>query len=186
MSDEGEIPTLPHYVRPGLRMVFVGYNPGIESARAGHYYAFGGNVFWRQLNASGLVSREVGPLDDALLMGEEGIGFTDMCPRPTIRAEELRVAELREGARKLRRELAQNAPRYAVFSGKGIYWLFLRHALSVQGSAMRPNGAQPERLTESCPTISYVIPSSSGLASKWHAERLELLKALAHELRASD
>ena len=185
MKEEAEVPTLPHYVRPGLRVVFVGYNPGLESARAGHYYAFNGNVFWRQLNASGLVLREASHLDDGRLMNEEGIGFTDMCPRPTARAEELRVAELREGARRLRRELTEAAPRYAVFSGKGIYWLFLRHALGVERRTMRPNGAQPERLAESCQTIPYVVPSSSGLASKWHAERLELLKVLAHDLRAN-
>ncbi len=31
--------TLPHYLRPGLRAVFIGYNPSHYSAEAGHYYA---------------------------------------------------------------------------------------------------------------------------------------------------
>ena len=46
--------TLPHYLRPGLRVAFVGHNPAIYSAEAGHYYARPGNVFWRQLSASGI------------------------------------------------------------------------------------------------------------------------------------
>jgi TDG/mug DNA glycosylase family protein len=65
-SETADLPTLPHYLQPGLRMVFIGYNPGIESARAGHYYARPGNAFWKQLSASGLVARTVGPSDDAL------------------------------------------------------------------------------------------------------------------------
>src|SRR3990172_2653725 len=88
-SEIEDLPTLPHYLRPGLRLVFIGYNPGIDSARAGHYYARPGNVFWKQLGESGIVARTVGPADDVLLMDEAGIGFTDLCTRPTVRAEHL-------------------------------------------------------------------------------------------------
>ncbi|OAI40845.1 hypothetical protein AYO38_05020 [bacterium SCGC AG-212-C10] len=184
-------PTLPHYLRPGLRIVFVGYNPAIYSAAAGHYYARPGNVFWRQLNASGLLTRVCGPEDDAMLMDEAGIGFTDLCPRPTVRAEELTTAEIAEGAARLYRELIESAPRYAVFSGKGIYQHFARHALGVPAAALagRPYGAQPERLSRdgtppaASGTVPYVVPSSSGLASKWHAERQTFLAVLAELLR---
>ena len=178
MSTPQALETLPHHVRPGLRLIFIGYNPGLESARQGHYYAFRGNVFWRQLNQSGLVSREVTPLDDGLLMDESWIGFTDLCCRPTAKASELTKLELSEGANRLLTELDVNQPIYAVFSGKGIYEVFAKSALGVPSKDLRgrPCGAQPERIGA---TIPYVIPSSSGLASKWHAERLVLLKALA-------
>jgi mismatch-specific thymine-DNA glycosylase len=173
--------TLPHYLRPGLRMVFVGYNPAIYSAEAGHYYARPGNPFWRQLIASGLVGRPVGPEDDAKLMEEAGIGFTDLCPRPTVRASELSAVEVREGARRLRSELLGNQPAVAVFSGRGIFQLFGRYALALKSSdlAARPYGRQPELVGA---TVVWVIPSSSGLASKWHGERLALLERLANEL----
>ena len=59
-SEPVPVRTLPHYLRPGLRMVFIGYNPAIYSAEHGHYYARPGNMFWRQLSASGLAGREVG------------------------------------------------------------------------------------------------------------------------------
>ncbi len=176
MSDP--LPSLPHHLRPGIRIVFIGYNPGLESARQGHYYAFHGNVFWRQLSASGLVSRQVTHLDDATLLDEADIGFTDLCCRPTARASELTPAEITEGANRLRNELLENQPAYAVFSGRGIYQHFGRLVLGLttKDLAARPNGPQPERIGA---TIPYVIPSSSGLASKWHAERLALLRGLS-------
>ncbi len=176
-------PTLPHYVRPGLRIIFVGYNPGLESARRGHYYAFNGNAFWRQLNASGLVPRPVSSEDDGALMDLAGIGFTDLCPRPSVRASELTAEELRVGALRLWAELREAEPRVAVFSGKGIYSHFGHHAFGLGRAvlARREDGPQPERLGR---TVPWVIPSSSGLASRWHVRRLELLRELARELIA--
>ncbi|MBI5949251.1 MAG: mismatch-specific DNA-glycosylase [Chloroflexi bacterium] len=170
--------TLPHYLEPGLLLVFVGYNPAIYSAEAGHYYARGGNAFWRQLSASGLVGRNVGPEDDARLTAEAGIGFVDLCCRPTVRASELSRAEIVEGSIRLLGELLEHQPRFAVFSGRGIYQLFGRHALGLAAGdlAARAYGEQPERIGE---TVPFVIPSSSGLASKWHRERLALLQSLA-------
>jgi G:T/U-mismatch repair DNA glycosylase len=46
----------------------------------------------------------------------------------------------------------------------------------VRELAGRPYGEQSERIGETTP---WVIPSSSGLASKWHRERLEWLYRLA-------
>jgi TDG/mug DNA glycosylase family protein len=178
-DQQSAIKTLPHYLRPGLRIVFIGYNPAIYSAQAGHYYARPGNVFWKQLSASGLAGRTVTCIDDALLMDEAGIGFTDLCPRPTVRAEELSTAEIREGATRLHAELVEHQPRIACFSGRGIYQHFGRHALglSPRELAARPYGPQPELIG---PTVPWVIPSSSGLASRWHKERLEWLSRLAN------
>ncbi len=172
------VETLPHYLRPGLRTLFIGYNPAVYSAEAGHYYARPGNTFWRQLSASGLAGRTVGPEDDALLMDEAGIGFVDLCCRPTVRASELRRDEIVEGSLRLLGELLEHQPRFAVFSGRGIYRHFGRHALGLSGAVpgARPWGEQPERIGE---TVPFVIPSSSGLASKWHRQRLELLQSLA-------
>jgi len=173
-----DLATLPHYLRPGLRILFIGYNPAVYSAEAGHYYARSANVFWKQLNESGLLARPAGPEDDATLMDEAGIGFVDLCPRPTVRADELTAEEIAEGARRLLDQLQANQPAYAVFSGRGIYVHFARHALGLPRAALarRPDGVQPERIGS---TIPYVVPSSSGLASRWHGERLALLRDLA-------
>jgi len=173
--------SLPHYLKPGLRLVCIGYNPSIYSAEAGHYYARPGNMFWKQFSACGIAGRPVGPADDVLLMGEAGIGFTDLCRRPTVRAAELTRAEIIEGSLRLYAELMEYQPQVALFSGRGIYQLFGRHALGLGtvDLASRPWGEQPERLGSTTP---WVIPSSSGLASKWHRERLEWLHKLAAAL----
>ena len=183
MSDARQYdgPTLPHYLQPGLRAVIIGNNPAIFSAEAGHYYARPGNVFWRHLSASGIAGREVGPADDVRLLDEAGIGFCDLCCRPTVRADELTEDEIREGSMRLLADLQTMSPVYAVFSSRGIYQQFGHHALGLPAASLskRAYGAQPERIVGvGGETIPYVIPSSSGLASKWHRERLELL----HEL----
>jgi TDG/mug DNA glycosylase family protein len=172
------LPTLPHLLEPGLSLVFIGYNPAIYSAEAGHYYARPGNMFWRQLSESGMAGRSVGPEDDRVLPEEAGIGFTDLCCRPTVRAEHLTRDEIIEGAQRLHAELLEFQPRFACFSGRGIYQMFGRHALGLASAdlARRQYGEQPERIGE---TVPWVVPSSSGLASKWHRERLDWLKKLA-------
>ena len=116
-------------------------------------------------------------------MDEAGIGFVDLCPRPTVRADELTTAELAEGSRRLLRDLEANQPGFAVFSGRAIYVHFAHHGLGLARGALtrRPDGPQPERVGT---TIPYVVPSSSGLASRWHAERLALLRKLASLLAA--
>lgn len=175
--------SLPHLLQPGLRLVFIGYNPAIYSAQAGHYYARPGNRFWVHLSQSGIVDRPVGPPDDHLLPAQAGIGFTDLCCRPTVRAEHLTPAEIRAGALRLHRELLEYQPLVACFSGRGIYQHYARHALGLAPSqlARRPYGEQPERIGQ---TRAWVIPSSSGLAAKWHPLRLEWLHRLRHALEA--
>ncbi len=168
-------------MRAGLRIVFIGYNPGIESGRAGHYYAFRGNVFWRQLNESGLVGRPVGFADDSLLGDESGIGFTDLCRRPTARAGELTKEELAEGALRLHAELGLYQPGIAVFCGRGVYDIYAKLALQFPRERLRERnwGAQVERIGS---TRAWVIPNSSGLASGLHVLRLQLLRDLAEGL----
>lgn len=185
-SRAGETRGLPLLLRPGLRVVFIGYNPGLESARRGHYYAHGGNAFWRHLNASGLVPRPVGCEDDRGLLELAGIGFTDLCRRPTLRASELAPGERREGALRLLQELEAAAPAVAAFGGRQLYAWFLQHALGAAPSEVehRPWGRQPERLAGGA-TTPWLLPSSSGL-SRWHGERLRLLRDLAAEVGEVD
>ena len=93
-------------LRPGLELVFCGYNPSLTSGLSGHHYAHPGNRFWRVLSASGITDRQYEPHDDETLL-ELGIGLTNLCSRPTRRADELTREEIRSGALALRQELGQ-------------------------------------------------------------------------------
>jgi len=42
-------------IRPGVRVLFVGINPGVRSALTGHHFAGYSNRFWKLLHQSGLV-----------------------------------------------------------------------------------------------------------------------------------
>lgn len=176
-------PTLPHYLRHGLRAVFVGYNPGLDSARAGHYYARPANRFWAHLSQSGLVPRPVSAVDDACLMDLAGIGLVDLCPRPTLRASELTAQELADGAARLAAQLREAEPAATVLNGRRLFEVFLTHGLGLTLSGRAPFqwGQQPIP-PGSLSGALWVIPSSSGLASRWHALRLRLLGDIAQML----
>ncbi len=96
-----DLPPLPDYLRPGLPLLFVGYNPGETSARLGHYYAFAHNLFWPALYESGLVPAPLTFVDDYRLP-EFGIGITDLAKRPSRAAGDLPTSEFRSGREALR------------------------------------------------------------------------------------
>jgi TDG/mug DNA glycosylase family protein len=112
--------SLPDYLQPGLRVVFVGFNPGARSAAVGHYYAGPGNAFWPLLYASGLLPAPLTYAEDYRVL-EFGIGLTDLVKRPTRSSSDLSLAEARAGAAVLQHKLLTYAPRTVCFNGKGVY-----------------------------------------------------------------
>ena len=60
-------------LKPGLELVFCGYNPSLASGRSGYHYAHPGNRFWRVLFAAGITGGLYRPEEDARLL-EAGIG----------------------------------------------------------------------------------------------------------------
>ena len=52
---------IPDLLRPGLALVFCGYNPSLRSGATGHNYAHPGNRFWRVLHAAGISDRLYAP-----------------------------------------------------------------------------------------------------------------------------
>lgn len=140
---------LPDYLRPGLPLMFVGYNPGETSARLGHYYAFAHNVFWPALYLSGLVTEPLTFLDDHRLP-EFGIAITDLAKRPSRAASDLPASEFRLGREALRRKIARVRPRVVAFNGKGVYEMFTGKPCKL--------GLQAETV---CGARVFVLPSTS-------------------------
>ncbi|MEO8681763.1 MAG: mismatch-specific DNA-glycosylase, partial [Vicinamibacterales bacterium] len=76
------LPPLRDRIKPGVRVLFVGINPGIRSSQTGHHFAGFSNRFWRLLFESGLVPEAITFEDDDRLP-EFGFGITNIVPRPT-------------------------------------------------------------------------------------------------------
>src|SRR5262245_59543605 len=103
------LPPLRDRVRPPVRVLFVGINPGIRSAETGHHFAGYSNRFWKLLFESKLVSEPIGHLEDARLP-EWGLGITNLIPRATPGIDTLRPDEYVAGARALRRKVQRWRP----------------------------------------------------------------------------
>src|SRR4028119_2108666 len=140
-------------LRPGLKLAFCGYNPSLTSGRSGNHYAHPGNRFWRVLSASGVTDRLYEPQEDETLLGL-GIGFTNLCSRPTRRADELTREEIRAGALTLRQKLEQFRPRVVAYTGIGVYRWF--RATSKVFWGVQDNPAVPA-------VTDGGVPSPSGL-----------------------
>ena len=89
-------------IRPGVRVLFVGINPGIRSALTGHHFAGFSNRFWKLLHESGLVPEPIGYEDDERLP-EWGYGITNIVPRATPGIDTLTKGEYVAGRARLRR-----------------------------------------------------------------------------------
>jgi double-stranded uracil-DNA glycosylase len=143
----------PDLLRPGLKLVFCGYNPSLRSGQSGHHYAHPGNRFWRILVAAGLTDRLYAPAEDERLLAM-GIGFTNLVARPTRRADELEPGEIRAGAEALAHKLAEFRPGAVAYTGSGVYRWF-RRLKDV------PWGLQQSSAMAG--VVDVVVPSPSGL-----------------------
>lgn len=151
-----------------LRLVFCGYNPSLRSAAVSHHYAHPGNRFWRVLYDAGITERLHAPEEDETLL-ERGIGFTNLCPRPTRRADELSRVEIRAGAGTLRAKLERFRPAAVAYTGIGVYRWF--RATSKPGWGVQPEPAVPG-------VVDVVVPSPSGLNRMRFEELVEHYRVL--------
>src|ERR1051325_9216316 len=103
-------------VAPGLKVLFVGINPGLYSAATGHHFARPGNRFWPALHRSGFTERQLHPSEQSLLPAA-GLGITNVVARATARADELSPAELVEGGLILHDLVATWRPRFLAVLG---------------------------------------------------------------------
>ena len=161
-------------LKPGLKLVFCGYNPSLTSGRSGHHYAHPGNRFWRVLHASGITDRLYRPEEDEALPDALGIGFTNLCPRPTRRADELSREEIKAGAAELRQKLEGLRPRIVGYAGIGVYRWF-RSTTKISW------GVQDEPAVPGVTDV--VLPSPSGLNRMSFEDLVEHYRALVPLLK---
>jgi TDG/mug DNA glycosylase family protein len=166
-------------IKPGVRVLLVGINPGVTSALTGHHFAGPTNRFWRLLYESGIVPEPVTHEDDVRLP-QWGLGMTNLVARPSPGIDVLKPSEYVEGWRILEQKIARFRPEIVAFVGVTMYralWRVLGHTdapdikpgfqkASVHGARM------------------FVLPNPSGRNANFsYAEMLQAFRSLRRAQR---
>ena len=170
--------TVGDLVGPGLKLLFVGINPGLWTAATQTHFAHPGNRFYPALLEAGVIER---PIDRGVGMTEDdrdymvgrGIGITNVVARATAKASELTTQELVEGGALLERFIREHQPKVVAVAGITAY----RSAFKQRNATM---GLQPEPLAGA---ELWVVPNPSGLNA--HETTSTLASAYAAPARAA-
>ena len=163
MRSYTEYPPLRDRIRPGVRVLFVGINPGVRSALTGHHFAGFSNRFWKLLYDSRLVPEPITYEDDDRLP-EFGYGITNICARATPGIDTLEPHEYIAGRIKLRRKIARYRPMIVAMVGVTVF----RAMFPERKDAVRL-GPQPERIDQS---EVFVLPNPSGRNANFTYEEM--------------
>jgi double-stranded uracil-DNA glycosylase len=167
---------LKDQIQPGVRVLFVGINPGVRSAQTGHHFAGFSNRFWKLLFESGLVPEPLTWEDDVRLP-DFGFGITNLVARPSPGIDDLQPAEYVAGWQILERKLRKYRPEVLALVGVTLYRAILPLIAPGQRAPARiPLGLQAVVVHGS---RLFVLPNPSGRNANFsYAEMLEAFKAL--------
>lgn len=151
-------------VGPGLKLLFVGINPGLWTAAVNTHFSHPGNRFYPALAKAGITGYEISRTEgmsesDRAHMIGRGIGITNLVAHATVKASELSRDELREGGRHLLEFVAEHRPEVVAIAGITAY----RDAFDQKKAAP---GRQPDTLegtAEWSGAALWVVPNPSGL-----------------------
>lgn len=179
-------PPLKDRIAPGVRVLFVGINPGVRSALTGHHFAGFSNRFWRLLFDSGLVPEPICFKDDDRLP-DWGYGITNIVPRATPGMTDLTHEEYAAGAAVLWRKIRKHRPPIVALVGVTV-WRALLEAVGVPRARTLPVSLGPQPRTaidEVAPsvlpqeTLLFVLPNPSGRNANYsYEEMLAAFRAL--------
>lgn len=161
--------TVADLVKPGLRVLFSGINPGLYTAATGHHFARPGNRFWPALHLAGFTPRQLHAWEERELL-DYGLGITNVVARTTATAAELTPADYATGGVRLRKLVARYKPTVLAVLGVGAY----RTAFATPAASI---GLQPGTIGRSA---LWVLPNPSGLNANY---QLPDLARLFRELR---
>ena len=133
-STYAHLSLLPDAIAPNLLVLFVGLNPGVETARSGHAYAHPSNLFWKLMYSSGVLPEQCAPDEDRSLPARFRLGLTNIVSRPSRNGGELKAAELDAGVAVLEDKARRWRPEVMCMVGKGIWDSVVR----VRARAGRP------------------------------------------------
>jgi double-stranded uracil-DNA glycosylase len=165
-------------IAPGVRVLFVGINPGVRSAETGHHFAGFSNRFWKLLHDARLVPDAITYEDDDRLP-EWGYGITNIVPRATAGMDDLRPEEYRAGARTLLQKIRRYRPEVVALVGVTV-WRALLAASGESAARTRPValGFQPAAALgtggQALPAATrlIVLPNPSGRNANYSYQQM--------------
>jgi TDG/mug DNA glycosylase family protein len=164
--------SVPDLVGPGLKLLFVGINPGLWTAATQTHFAHPGNRFYPALRLAGIVDRDLDrgrPMtdQDREYLMSRGIGITNLVNRATARASELTPVELTTGRVRLEEFVNRHHPMVIAIAGVTAYRVAFTRPKAKEGEQPEPLGA----------ARVWVVPNPSGLNA--HATIASLAEAYA-------
>jgi len=165
------LPPLRDRIRPGVRVLFVGINPGVRSALTGHHFAGYSNRFWKLLFDARLVPEPITYADDDRLP-DWGFGITNIVARATPGIDTLTTAEYVDGRQRLARKIRRYHPPIVALVGVTVF-----RAMFPDRKGRVTLGRQPETIGDA---IVYVLPNPSGRNANYsYGEMLHAFRGLA-------
>jgi TDG/mug DNA glycosylase family protein len=169
------LPPLRDVIRPPVRLLLIGINPGVRSSQLGHHFAGPSNRFWKLLYDSRLVPEPIGFADD-IRLPEWGIGITNLIPRPTPGIDTLKPAEYIGGAVTLRKKIRRVKPEVVAFVGVTLF----RSVFGRKAGQPVALGPQEERFEGA---RVFVLPNPSGRNANFtYDEMLQAFTRLRRDL----
>lgn len=120
-STYAHLPLLPDTLAENLLVLFVGLNPGIQTARTGHAYAHPSNRFWKFLYSSGITPRPCRAEEDRSMPRLYALGHTNIVARPSRNGAELSKQEMDDGVAVLENKVRKWRPESVCVVGKSIW-----------------------------------------------------------------
>jgi double-stranded uracil-DNA glycosylase len=175
-------------IKPDLRVLFVGINPGVRSAITGHHFAGYSNRFWKLLWDSRLVPEPIAYEDDRRLL-EWDFGVTNLIARPSPGIDDLAPSEYLDGWHILEGKIRKYRPWIVALVGVTLYRVIQplvaedadRKARARARTAPLTTGLRPETIHGA---RLYVLPNPSGRNANFTYD--EMLRAFRGLRRATE
>jgi TDG/mug DNA glycosylase family protein len=176
VPETGLLPPLRDRIRPGVRVLFVGINPGVRSSLTGHHFAGFSNRFWKLLFESRLVPERITYEDDDRLP-DWGFGITNIVARPSAGIDSLERWEYIEGRSRLGRKVRRYRPEVVALVGVTVF-----RALFPERTGAVSLGRQRECIGDA---RVFVLPNTSGRNANFsYEEMLAAFRALTRFCRS--
>ncbi|KAJ3017831.1 hypothetical protein HKX48_003365 [Thoreauomyces humboldtii] len=171
--DPALFPPLTDIITPGLDVLFVGINPGLQSSSKGQHYAGPTNHFWPCLSLSGLTNGEVVTCkDDTSCPSRFALGFTNIIPRCTPGTDTLTSFDYSSNLPALVAKIAASNPLVVCCVGIGVF----RTLAGIRTGEVRVGLHQVKGV---CSRV-FAMPSTSGrVRGVGREDRVQAFKELA-------